>query len=38
MISELRKAGDGKADSNIVAWPGSVDAVTFYLSAVTFME
>jgi predicted nucleic acid-binding protein len=38
VISELRKAGDGKADSNVVAWLSSVDATTCYLSAVTLME
>ncbi|AOR81214.1 type II toxin-antitoxin system VapC family toxin [Novosphingobium resinovorum] len=38
VISELRKAGDGKADANVVAWLDSVDAATFYLSAVTLME
>ena len=38
VISELRKAGDGKADTNVVTWLSSVDATTFYLSAVTLME
>jgi predicted nucleic acid-binding protein len=38
VISELRKAGDGKADANVVAWLSSVDATTFYISAVTLME
>ncbi len=38
VISELRKAGDGKADANVVAWLSSVDATTFYLSVVTLME
>ena len=38
VISELRKAGDGKADANVVAWLSSVDATTFYLSAITLME
>jgi toxin FitB len=38
VISELRKAGDGKADINVVAWLSSVDATNFYLSAVTVME
>lgn len=38
VISELRKAGDGKAAANVVAWLSSVDATTFYLSAVTLME
>ena len=38
VISELRKAGDGKADANVVAWLSSVDATTFYISAITLME
>lgn len=38
VISELRKAGDGKADANVVAWLSSMDATIFYLSAVTLME
>ena len=38
VLSELRKAGDGKADTNVVAWLSSVDAATLYLSAMTLME
>ena len=38
VISELRKAGDGKADTSVVTWLASVDAATCYLSAVTLME
>jgi len=38
VISELRKAGDGKANANVVAWLSSVDATVLYLSAVTLME
>ena len=38
VISELRKAGDGKANVSVVAWLSSVDATTFYLSVVTLME
>jgi len=38
VISELRKAGDGRADSHVVAWLGSVDAAELYMSAVTAME
>lgn len=38
VISELRKAGDGKADTNVVAWLSGVDAAALYLSAVTLME
>ncbi len=38
VISELRKAGDGKADPSVVAWLSGMDASAFYLSAVTVME
>ena len=38
VVSELRKAGDGKADAAVVAWVSSIDASAFYLSAVTLME
>ncbi len=38
VLSELRKAGDGKADASVIAWLSSVDAATLYLSAMTLME
>lgn len=38
VISELRKAGDGKADANVVAWLSDVDATTLYVSAITMLE
>jgi predicted nucleic acid-binding protein len=38
VISELRKAGDRKADATVVAWLSSADAESFYLSALTLME
>jgi predicted nucleic acid-binding protein len=38
VISEMRKAGDGKADPRVTAWLESVDAADFYLSAVSLME
>jgi len=38
VISELRKAGDGKADANVIAWLSSMDAARFYISAVSLME
>jgi predicted nucleic acid-binding protein len=38
VVSELRKAGDGKAEANVVAWASSVDAAILYLSAITLME
>lgn len=38
VISELRKAGDGKADAHVVAWLSSVEATTLYISVITLME
>jgi predicted nucleic acid-binding protein len=38
VVSELRKAGDGVAQPNVVAWLSTMDATNFYLSAVTLME
>ena len=38
VLSELRKAGDGKANANVVAWLSSMDATTFYISTITLME
>ena len=38
VVSELRKAGDGKADANVVASLSGVEAAACYLSAVTLME
>ncbi len=38
VISELRKAGDGKADPNVVTWLSRCAATTLYLSAVTVLE
>ncbi len=38
VVSELRKAGDGKADTNVVAWFSQVDAARIYISTVTLME
>lgn len=38
VISELRKAGDGKADANVTAWLSREDAANFYISAMTLME
>lgn len=38
VISELRKAGDGKADGNVTAWLSREDAASFYVSALTIME
>jgi len=38
VVSELRKAGDGRAEPNVVAWLSAKDATNFYLSAVTLLE
>src|SRR5262245_56614874 len=38
VISELRKAGDGRADANVIEWLSNVDAESFYISAFTVME
>ncbi len=38
VISEIRKAGDGRADAQVTAWYASVDADDAYISVVTVME
>jgi toxin FitB len=38
VLSEVRKAGDGRADPNVTAWLSNVDAGTLYVSAITIME
>ncbi len=38
VISELRKAGGGSADENVVRWVSARDAGSFYLSVITLME
>ncbi|GAA0787915.1 type II toxin-antitoxin system VapC family toxin [Roseibium denhamense] len=38
VVSELRKAGDGRADPNVVAWIAGQDPDSLYISAVTVME
>lgn len=38
VVSELRKAGDGRADPNVTAWLAGHDAGAFFLSAMTVME
>ena len=38
VVSELRKAGSGKADPNVVQWLGQVDAPLLFLSVVTILE
>lgn len=38
VISELRKAGDGRADANVVRWVSNMHAATLFISVVTIME
>ena len=38
VISELRKAGSGKADENVVFWLSQHNAENLYVSAITLME
>lgn len=38
VISEIRKAGDGRADARVVAWYADVDPDDAYVSVVTLME
>lgn len=38
VISELRKAGDGRAATNVTAWVAAQDATTFLISAITILE
>ena len=38
VVSELRKVGDGRADTNVVTWISGQAATTFYISALTLME
>ncbi len=38
VVSESRKAGDGKADARVAAWLSSVDATRLYISVITLME
>lgn len=38
VVSELRKAGDGRADDRVTAWVSGQDAASFYISVLTLME
>ena len=38
VVSELRKVGDGRADSRVTAWISRQDAASFYISALTLVE
>ncbi|MCI3133751.1 type II toxin-antitoxin system VapC family toxin [Phenylobacterium aquaticum] len=38
VVSELRKARQGRADANVVAWADRTDAEALYISAITVLE
>lgn len=38
VVSELRKAGDGRADKGVTDWLAREDATRYFLSVVTLME
>ncbi len=38
ILSELRKAGSGKAHPNVLAWAKGKDAATLFISSITIME
>ena len=38
VVSELRKAGSGKADKRVIAWAEGIAAINFYLSAISVLE
>ena len=38
VVSELRNAGSGKADPQVVAWAASVSAEVLHISALTILE
>lgn len=38
VVSELRKAGTGRADPAVTSWAASVDPIVLYLSVITVME
>lgn len=38
VVSELRKAGSGKADVNVTGWAASVSPPSLFLSAISILE
>ena len=38
VVSELRKAGSGRADPHVTAWAASLSAGSLYISAITVLE
>lgn len=38
VVSELRKAGAGRADKNVIAWAAGASAATMFVSVITVQE
>lgn len=38
VVSELRKASDGRADKNVTAWASNLSTQSLYISAISLME
>ena len=38
VVSELRKAGDSRADKNVTAWAKNLSTQSLYISTITLME
>lgn len=38
VVSELRKAGSGRADPEVIAWAASLDPALLHISVITVME
>ena len=38
VVSELRKAGDKRADPNVMAWLSTASSASFYISSITLWE
>ena len=38
VISELRKAGSGKADTNVITWASKIPSSQLYISSITVLE
>ena len=38
VVSELRKARDGQADQNVIAWAAGIPPASLFLSAITILE
>jgi len=38
VVAELRKAGDGRANSNVLVWMAQRDVATLFVSVITILE